>query len=143
MRRNVNLLRLFGNIYIVVILCYIALSYYVFMYKDTLQMPNSNPSHQSLFFNIPIETSWTYIHIVAMHTLIFMLLFSFLQTIISDPGKVPLFWVTILNISNFLNLSTGLFLGWPRPQEKKILFDLPHFQAWEKSPLLSLQQMRA
>lgn len=78
MRRNVNLLRLFGNIYIVVILCYLALSYYVFMYKDTLQMPN--------------KTSWTYIHIVVMHTLIFMLLFSFLQTIISDPGKVPLFW---------------------------------------------------
>jgi len=78
MRRNVNLLRLFGNIYIVVILCYIALAYYVFMYKDTLQMPN--------------KTVWTYTHIVLMHTGVFMLLFSFFQTIISDPGKVPLFW---------------------------------------------------
>jgi len=51
MRRNVNLLRLFGNIYIVVILCYLALSYYVFMYKDTLQMPNSNPTNRNFLLH--------------------------------------------------------------------------------------------
>jgi len=48
------------------------------MYKNVLEVGN--------------KTIWTYIHITIMHINIILLLASFLQTIISDPGKVPLFW---------------------------------------------------
>lgn len=78
MRRNINLLRLFGNIYIVLILGYIVFAYYTLMYKNVLVIPD--------------KSILTWIHIGFLHTALFLLLSCFFQTIISDPGKVPLFW---------------------------------------------------
>jgi len=78
MLRNVNLLRLFGNAFIILILAYGVLVYYVFGVQYGTRAPD-----QSLPFKI---------HLGFFNAFGILFLISFFQTIISDPGKVPLFW---------------------------------------------------
>jgi len=78
MLRNVNFLRLFGNLFVLFIVAYMACMYYIFMYVNCFEVEN--------------KTIGMWAFIIIFHTFFTLLVCSFVQVILSDPGKVPLYW---------------------------------------------------
>lgn len=89
MLRKINIFKLFGNVFIIFIISYMIFMYYVFAYQNGWGLPTRNIPNP---FKI-LESTGKTIHLFLMHLLLFLCMSSFLQTIISHPGRVPLFWV--------------------------------------------------
>lgn len=114
MLRNVNFVRLFGSAFIVFILAYMAGMYYLFAVANGFMVPES--TYQINDDIISIEPAWFIAHLVVLHIFMVLCLASFFQTIISDPGKVPLFWVTFLLI---YVIAKGFFLDDPDHKRRR------------------------
>jgi palmitoyltransferase len=78
MLRNVNFLRLFGNLFVLFNVAYMVYMYYIFIYVNVLLAQEKDSGVMAF--------------LVIFHIVFGLMLFSFLQVIASDPGKVPLYW---------------------------------------------------
>jgi palmitoyltransferase len=80
-----NIKKLTGNVFVLAALTTICLVYYTFALQ--------------LYFPMGLE-SWTVrLILTVFHLLFFMLVWSFFQTMLTDPGKVPPYWGFYMNDS--------------------------------------------
>jgi len=82
MLRKINWLKVFGNIFILVILSAVSFLYFVFVFivnKQHLEDLDT-VSYVRVFY------------LVFFHLFFFMFVWSFIQTMITDPGRVPIHW---------------------------------------------------
>jgi len=70
--------KIFGNLSVITVLGYMSLLYFTFLYANGLALPE--------------KSIGLMIHLVAMHIILVLFLISYFQTILRDPGRVPLFW---------------------------------------------------
>ena len=75
--------KIIGNVFVCIALSYISLIYYLYVFilwSPFLQQPYS------------YNTIYVQLILVVFHSLVFMLLWSFFQAMLTDPGQVPIFW---------------------------------------------------
>lgn len=74
-QRELNCRKLFGVHFLVVIL-FISFSYFLFVYEYLLLL----------------RPSYFAVGMVVFHIIFFLLLWSMIRSICSDPGRVPIYW---------------------------------------------------
>jgi len=83
-RRMGKLNQLIGNIFILILLCIIAVLYYDFVFITYLpKLSGINDFSNNIFYSIMF---------CLMNSSIFMFLWWMIQCIFTDPGRVPIYW---------------------------------------------------
>ena len=88
MQRNSNLNKILINRFVIFVFCFIALTYYVFVFQFMASLMDKYPGTSAFF-------------LIFFHLSFMMMLWSLLTAMFTEPGKVPLYWVFEL-LNNFL-----------------------------------------
>ena len=83
--------KIIGKVFVCIVLSYIATTYYYFVFK--FWGPKVKGIQKKYLHKI-IESMTAQTILVVFHFLVFMLLWSFFQAMLTDPGQVPVFWVS-------------------------------------------------
>ena len=84
--------KVFGNLSVITVLGYMGLLYFTFLYANGFAVPESTISI-FLKHSYCLESTGLIVYLVSMHVILALFLISYFQTILRDPGRVPLFWV--------------------------------------------------
>ena len=137
MLRKINWLKAFGNFFIFVVVSVLTFVYYVFMFIVNMPHLAGKISLKKLTISLWLHSNFItknpLSNLSSLHPNYAVMVictnnFDWSRKSTSSLGTVPFFWVIIL----------GFPFGWCRSKEKKILLNMPHFQAWEMPSLLCL-----
>lgn len=81
MQRNSNLNKILINRFVIFVFCFIVLTYYVFVFQYMLPLMDKYPLIVDFF-------------LIAFHLSFIMMIWSLMTAMFTEPGKVPLYWVT-------------------------------------------------
>lgn len=89
--------KIFGNLFVLFVISYISFMYYIFMMVNFLENLQGKPPQFSVYLSryIPSAPSTLEkVYIFFFHVFFLLLIASFTRTLVTDPGKVPLYWVS-------------------------------------------------
>ena len=94
-----------GNLYIIFILGYMTFEYYTFTFVYWPRIQSKCVWGRGVNF---LGNLFTDVYLGLFHVSMAMFLWSFITTIFTDPGQVPLYWVTSIAAKPPPNSSLGI-----------------------------------
>jgi len=83
-----RIIKIFSNIFVLILISIVCLFYYIFTFL--IWIPQIK---RSLNFGESLTGQFM---LTIFHADLFMFIWSFIQCIITDPGRVPIYWVDLI-----------------------------------------------